>query len=62
MEGGEAYWVSKVQAERAAWEVAAEHGLDLITILPGEARGGGRQVGGGKVSRLAGVMLIALHP
>lgn len=31
---GEAYWVSKVQAERAAWEAAKEAGLDLITILP----------------------------
>lgn len=30
----EAYWVSKVQAERAAWEAAKEHGLDLVTILP----------------------------
>lgn len=33
---GEAYWVSKVQAERAAWEAAKEAGLDLVTILPGE--------------------------
>jgi nucleoside-diphosphate-sugar epimerase len=32
---GEAYWVSKVQAERAAWEAAKESGLDLVTILPG---------------------------
>lgn len=31
----EAYWVSKVQAERAAWEVARQQGLDLVTILPG---------------------------
>lgn len=31
----EAYWVSKVQAERAAWEMAEQHGLDLVTILPG---------------------------
>ena len=35
---GEAYWVSKVQAERAAWEAAKEAGLDLITILPGALR------------------------
>ena len=32
---GEAYWVSKVQAERAAWQAAKEAGLDLVTILPG---------------------------
>jgi nucleoside-diphosphate-sugar epimerase len=31
----EAYWVSKVQAEKAAWELAQQHGLDLVTILPG---------------------------
>ncbi|KAL4443929.1 hypothetical protein ABPG75_011666 [Micractinium tetrahymenae] len=31
---GEAYWVSKVQAERAAWEAAKQAGLDLVTILP----------------------------
>ncbi|KAI3433285.1 hypothetical protein D9Q98_003104 [Chlorella vulgaris] len=30
----EAYWVSKVQAEKAAWELAQQHGLDLVTILP----------------------------
>lgn len=34
VEGGEAYWASKVQAEQAAWEVAREQGLDLVTILP----------------------------
>lgn len=31
----EAYWVSKVQAERAAWEMAGQLGVDLVTILPG---------------------------
>ncbi|PRW58359.1 diaminohydroxyphosphoribosylaminopyrimidine deaminase [Chlorella sorokiniana] len=30
----EAYWVSKVQAERAAWEMAGQHSVDLVTILP----------------------------
>lgn len=35
VEGGEAYWVSKTQAERGAWEAAARLGLDLVTILPG---------------------------
>ncbi len=30
----EAYWVSKVQAEKEAWSLAKEHGLDLVTILP----------------------------
>ena len=39
VEGGEAYWVSKVAAERAAWELAALHGLDLVTILPGAGAG-----------------------
>ncbi|PSC68689.1 diaminohydroxyphosphoribosylaminopyrimidine deaminase [Micractinium conductrix] len=34
VEGGEAYWVSKVQAEKAAWEVAEREGLHLVTILP----------------------------
>lgn len=33
---GEAYWVSKVQAELAAWEAAKQAGVDLVTILPGE--------------------------
>jgi hypothetical protein len=44
----EAYWVSKVQAERAAWQLAEEHGLDLVTILPGErwAAAGGEAAGG----------------
>lgn len=31
---GEAYWAGKTQAERAAWALAAQHGLDLVTILP----------------------------
>lgn len=30
----EAYWVSKVQAEKEAWALAAKHGLDLVTVLP----------------------------
>jgi nucleoside-diphosphate-sugar epimerase len=30
----EAYWVSKRDAERAAWQLAKQHGLDLVTILP----------------------------
>jgi nucleoside-diphosphate-sugar epimerase len=30
----EAYWVSKRDAERAAWQLAKEHGLDLVTVLP----------------------------
>lgn len=34
VETGEAYWVSKVQAEKTAWELAKEHGVDLVTILP----------------------------
>ena len=31
---GQGYWVSKTQAERAAWAAAEEAGLDLVTILP----------------------------
>ena len=38
---GEAYWVSKTQAERTAWEVAEKHGLDLVTILPGAVQSAG---------------------
>ena len=34
VEKGEGYWVSKTRAERAAHELAAEHGLPLATILP----------------------------
>lgn len=34
VEGGEAYWVGKTQAEKAAWELAQDLKLDLITILP----------------------------
>jgi nucleoside-diphosphate-sugar epimerase len=31
---GEAYWASKTQAEKLAWALAKEHGLDLVTVLP----------------------------
>lgn len=34
VEGGEAYWVGKTKAEKLAWAIAREHGLDLVTILP----------------------------
>lgn len=34
IENGEGYWVSKTRAERAAWDLARENGLDLVTILP----------------------------
>lgn len=30
----EAYWLSKVLAEKAAWAAAKEQGLDLVTICP----------------------------
>ncbi len=30
----EAYWVSKTRAEHVAWDLAREHGLSLVTILP----------------------------
>eukprot|EP00877_Chromochloris_zofingiensis_P011157 jgi/Chrzof1/6295/Cz18g00160.t1 len=30
----EGYWVSKVESERVAWQLATELGLDLVTILP----------------------------
>lgn len=31
---GEAYWVSKTTAERLAWDMAKQHGLDVVTICP----------------------------
>ena len=31
---GEGYWASKTQAEKLAWSLAKEHGLDLVTVLP----------------------------
>ncbi|GLC66025.1 hypothetical protein PLESTF_000373700 [Pleodorina starrii] len=30
----EPYWVSKVEAERTAWRLASELGLELVTVLP----------------------------
>lgn len=30
----EPYWVSKVEAERLAWRMAEELGLDVVTVLP----------------------------
>jgi len=34
VENGEAYWVSKTRAERAAWALAEQHGLSLAVIAP----------------------------
>ena len=34
MANGEAYWVSKTQAEKAAWALAKEAGLSLAVICP----------------------------
>jgi nucleoside-diphosphate-sugar epimerase len=34
VENGEAYWVSKVEAEKVAWDLAKQHNIDLVTILP----------------------------
>ncbi|KAL3150817.1 hypothetical protein ABBQ32_000577 [Trebouxia sp. C0010 RCD-2024] len=34
IKNNEAYWLSKVSAEREAWKVAEVHGLDLVTVLP----------------------------
>jgi nucleoside-diphosphate-sugar epimerase len=31
---GEAYWVSKTEAERAAWDVARSHGFSLAVVAP----------------------------
>jgi nucleoside-diphosphate-sugar epimerase len=33
------YARAKLQAERAAWDLAAEHGLELVTLLPGGVNG-----------------------
>lgn len=55
----EAYWVSKVQAERTAWELAEELGLDVVTILPNFVLGpiiSGQQAGGVSVGFLKGVL------
>ncbi|EFJ48786.1 hypothetical protein VOLCADRAFT_90627 [Volvox carteri f. nagariensis] len=30
----EPYWVSKVEAERTAWRLASELGLEVVTVLP----------------------------
>ena len=30
----EPYWVSKVRAERLAWALSQELGLDVVTVLP----------------------------
>jgi nucleoside-diphosphate-sugar epimerase len=51
----EAYWVSKVQAERAAFECASEYDLDVATILPNFVLGpvaleGGKDSAQGSVS------------
>lgn len=34
IKNNEAYWLSKASAEREAWRIAKEHGLDLVTVLP----------------------------
>lgn len=34
VDNGEAYWASKVQAEKLAWNLAKQHNIDLVTILP----------------------------
>jgi nucleoside-diphosphate-sugar epimerase len=34
VENGEAYWKSKVDAEKLAWDLAKQHNIDLVTILP----------------------------
>jgi len=51
----QAYWCSKVQAEREAWRVAEAHGLDVATILPNFVLGpialeGGKASAEGSVS------------
>ncbi|KAF8070868.1 TKPR1 [Scenedesmus sp. PABB004] len=54
----EAYWVSKVQAERAAWALADDLGLDVVTILPnfvlGPVVSGGQ--GGVSVGFMRGIL------
>jgi len=34
VDNGEAYWMGKVQAEKIAWDLAKQHNIDLVTILP----------------------------
>ena len=38
MEGGEAYWVGKAEAERLAWEMAGAAGLEPLTAFDWTAR------------------------
>ncbi|WIA11508.1 hypothetical protein OEZ85_011621 [Tetradesmus obliquus] len=56
---GEAYWVSKVQAERAAWQLAEQLGLDVVTILPNFVLGpviSSEQAGGVSVGFMKGIL------
>jgi nucleoside-diphosphate-sugar epimerase len=34
LDNKEGYWLSKVLAEKEAWEMAKQHGINLLTILP----------------------------
>ncbi|KAF6264964.1 hypothetical protein COO60DRAFT_1185676 [Scenedesmus sp. NREL 46B-D3] len=55
----EAYWVSKVQAERTAWQLAEELGLDVVTILPNFVLGpviSDQQAGGVSVGFMKGIL------
>eukprot|EP00878_Enallax_costatus_P032607 GHUV01035850.1.p1 GENE.GHUV01035850.1~~GHUV01035850.1.p1 ORF type:complete len:199 (+),score=49.72 GHUV01035850.1:201-797(+) len=55
----EAYWVSKVQAERTAWELADHLGLDVVTLLPNFVLGpviSAEQSGGVSVGFMKGIL------
>eukprot|EP00879_Flechtneria_rotunda_P021795 GHRR01022982.1.p1 GENE.GHRR01022982.1~~GHRR01022982.1.p1 ORF type:complete len:315 (+),score=84.34 GHRR01022982.1:492-1436(+) len=55
----EAYWVSKVQAERVAWQLAEQLGLDIITILPNFVLGpviSSQQAGSVSVGFMTGIL------
>eukprot|EP00775_Hariotina_reticulata_P006026 gene6026-6264_t len=55
----EAYWVSKVEAERLAWQLAEELGLDVVTILPNFVLGpviSSQQSGGVSVGFMKGIL------
>jgi nucleoside-diphosphate-sugar epimerase len=55
----EAYWVSKVQAERVAWQLAEQLGLDVVTILPNFVLGpviSDQQAGGVSVGFMKGIL------
>jgi len=57
----EGYWVSKVAAEKEAWGLAQQHGLDLVTILPNFILGPALTASAAETSTSAGHMKAFLE-